>query len=389
MVETSITVPFNGGTLNTGKRNTDFCVLEQGKHLQVWRQDAPDWCFARVWNYDFSTSSEGSIRMYEGDFTNLGDMFVEKLSSTQAVHCYRDNGTGNWYARVLTVDASDNISEGPRNLLSNFSTDVRWQQEFRSFGSQRWQWWLMITHPIDANTFWVLERQPNQENQGTTIYEFSVSGDSVTVSSLNEIQTNVPDSDADNNHPAIGSSPFYVRDIPGSTNKLLIEYDEIFRIDINGNLLSHVQVGSYNQTTIPISDTEFQVFYSEFTYTWDGTDGGGLTTPVNFDANHGGIFIWAEQVDANTFIIWSSSSSTVYGKVTRRLDPQTWEASNNTSSANTNASGLVWFSQINDWDNELYHHPKQGIYQFDANNFTMAYVGVTNPVFQVTFMQQT
>jgi hypothetical protein len=377
MVETSVTVPFNGGNLVDNYFEMSFCYLEAGKMMQVWRQDAPDWLFARVFNYDFSSSSEGPIRMYEGDYTTLRSSMVERLNSTQALHFYEDVSTG-WYARILTIDGSDNITESGSTALSNITGYL---------GDTLDDAPSYFHHPKSNNTVWVMK----QNGSNFDLYEYTISGSTINETSLLSGQN------LNNNDPQNIGTGYGLREIPGTTDTVIWLGRDVFIVNDSGVVQSHIWSAHHSidrgLTVYSESATSFYLFddngNGSRVQTWDGTDQGGTGSLVQYDADGGNrLPIWSEQVDANTWILWMHQNNDLFVKVIRRLDATTWET-NTFTTDNGGAAHAVLGNQAAS-NVGTTQPPFKPVQQVDANNFVTCWTNHNdNNPFVIDFMNQT
>lgn len=380
MVETSITVPFNGGNLRNSYFEMSFCYLTAGKMIQVWRQDNPDWLFARVFNYDFSSSSEGPIRMYEGDYTDLDHMMVERLNSTQALHFYESSGTG-WFARILTIDPSDNITESASTALTTITGGMRDLPDDSS---------IYFHHPKSNNTVWILKQNGNNFD----LYEYTISGSTVNEATLLSGQS------LQDNDPNSSETGYGLREIPGTNDTVIWLGRDVFVVNDNGVVQSHIWSAHHSlnrgMTVYPESATSFYLFDDNSSggrvQTWDGTDQGGTGSLVQYDGDGGNrLPLWSEQVDANTWILWMHVSNDIDVKVIRRLDPLTWE----TNAFTTDDGGSAPKVLNNQANTNFPGAPKsqppfKPVQEVDSNNFVTCWTDDNNNnPFIIDFMNQT
>lgn len=390
MVETSITVPFNGGTIDDNIRQIDHCILETGKSLQVWRQDNPDWAFARVWNYGFSSSTEGNIRMFTGAYSQLTQFIVQRLSNTQAIILY--NGDNTWYGRVLTVDVNDDITESAETNLGTWPAQTRGKWD--GFQDTPIFW----SFPIDSSRFWLIEADPLDS---TTFYlhEFSVSGSTITHTLLQTVTNSR--TDADNGTIGVG-----VRPLSGTSNYLVWVGNYVSIVDNAGTSTLAAVTGSNSNlsgksqfTVISESSTSILIFDDDFNApsvsVWDGTDAGGVSTPVQYSSDgRNGTPNHVEKVAQDTFILWTMYSNSLYAKVVRRLDAQTWETSTPTDFLTTgNRAGIQIINNeiTNPINITAYQTPYELVRQYDADTFVIVYLrhNNENAMFSAYFMRQT
>lgn len=357
MVLTTVDFPFKDGNISTQTYNNDKAQLENGKFLIVGKQDNPDWLWAQVWNVSPTGQSTGTIKLFEGEFDNINYPLAARISSTQAVIMYEDNNTDTIYGRVLTVDASDNIVEGPRQVITETPSNL-----YR--GSNDYS---LLVYPVEPNRFWIFD---DRNFSNVDVYEYTVSGN--TISSTPPVTYTNLDNTRDNDFKWL-----LVREIPGTTNFAIKMGRDLVLVDNSLTELSRFRPENDYRWNFSIENSSSYYFFfrDHSVATWDGTSSSFTDARVNYTSGGSTNYVWdVRQVDTNTWIVWHNehNNGRLYTEVVRRLDPITWERSpnglqNEGSFSGWNSGG--WPFEIIKWDNNTFYL----VYQTDNNNYWRAY----------------
>lgn len=372
MVDYTVDVPYLGGSIRNQSRYANIAELTVGKYICVFQQSNPVRLFAKIWNVTPTGQSTGTTKMFAPEFNNtsnpnLDSMKVERINSTQAVMFYIDRNDEETKARILTIDGSDNITEGAAQDITLMPG--RWiANQYGNFD--------IVTYPRGSGVFDMLYQIDN----GTMrVIQFSVSGNTINETQITEFTDGWNDI---NNYEGMK-----IFSIPGSTNELLKVGDMLNIIDPNTyNVISSNQIsrnGGY--IPLPLSETEILIFDRDFqsVTSWDGITDSTIPADTLYDDNgDNSAPVHAEAVDANTFILWFVDNDYMHVKVVRRLDANTWQTSPNTDS--DDGIRTIYLGQY--YNDRGFGFP---IKQYDADTFYWYWASNQSNIFEIYYMRQT
>lgn len=240
-------VPVSGGTMSITDSRAHWTHLGGDKYLIVYQQTSPNHIFAQVVNYNGVSTAPtlGPARLIRQSVTTTpATIRVYGAGSGKAVVFYHTTGTGIVETQFISIDGSDNITEGTvTTLLTGAPSSTSLFNVFKLSDTT-----LRLVYQLGASS------------SITYVQNMTVAASTETLTLGTATQLNV------NNF----NYCFY-RPIPGTTNYfesvIFSTFSAVSIIDPAGQTVSTIDASAWNYKTVyPASTSRFFFAQSGSTY---------------------------------------------------------------------------------------------------------------------------